>query len=36
LQEVASFAAQLGVPRLTLERQLIEQGSLKATEEAER
>jgi hypothetical protein len=29
LQEVASFAAQLGVPRLTLERKLIEQGSLK-------
>lgn len=31
LQEVASFAAQLGVPRLTLERKLIEQGSLKAS-----
>ncbi len=29
LQEVASFASQLGVPKLTLERQLIEQGSLK-------
>lgn len=34
LKEVASFSAELGVPRLTLERQLIEQGSLKAIEAA--